>query len=482
MSIFDRFRTPQPATSPPHVTRQLEAIYPGGDDEPPPSGQKGWGYRAGPKDFRSYGSRTHLENVEKAWELYNVNPLAQRIIQIRLEHIINHDTRPIAKDHRVQEVLNRFWFDPINAMPKFATELTKDLLIFGTTVVPFSVNYTPLDGGHVGDGLVRLSYLDPSQISDITLDPTNVRLPVAVLVTDPKDVTATLIPPKILRIVHNVTAPGNKLANLLVGTVPTTAGAQDELGTPYAGACFLFRINHAINAKFGRSDLLLLEKWLEQSSIFFTDIVQHIYWLTNFVWDVQIDGATEAALTKRSNEIRSNPPARGSVLVHNEKEKWTAVTPDLRQEDISSASRTLIWWIAGIGSGIPEHWLGWGRETTRATAKEMQSPTLHMLEDRQDAVRAMLTEICTFQIHQAIIAKALPPDVDQSFSLTLPNLLPPDIPGLALALRQILTGLAAQAEQAYISQEAASALVSLIVNALTLEMTLNDIKPPEQSA
>ena len=472
MSLFDRLRHPTIPTLPPAPTRVLEAVWPSSDDEPLPSGQASWGYRAGPTQIRTYSTRSHQADIEKAWKLYNSNPLAQRIIHIRLEHIIHHDTRPIAKDPKVQKLLDRFWFDPINNMPTFATQLAKDLLIFGTQVIPFSINYTTTHGGHIGDGLVRLSYLDPTCIKDINLTPANVRLPATVLIQ-----SDIVTPTQLLRVVHPVITPGHALNGYLIGTLPTDTDQQvDEDNVTYDGACFLFRINHAINAKFGRSDLLLLETWLDQSAIFFTDLVQHIYWLTNFVWDVKIEGATETLLAKRKNEIRANPPSRGSVLLHNEKEQWNAVTPDLRQEDISSASRTLVWWIAGIGAGIPEHWLGWGRETTRATAKEMQSPTLHMLEERQDTIKAMLTSICRFQIHQAIIAKTLPPDVDQSFMLTLPNLLPPNVTQLAIAFRQVLTALATEGSDRFVDPQLIQQVLELVATTMALGLAPNS--PP----
>ena len=456
MPLFDRFRrhTPLPlpdrgkgagGLGPSRLSEHLSAST--GEDEPPPPGQSSWGYQATPRTDRPYGRRSYAGDVEKAWELYTTNPLAQRIIQIRVEHIIDDNTKPVAKDKRVQQVLDRFWHDPINRLPELATQLAEDLLIFGTQVVPLSVNRVPLGDGFAGDGLVRLAYLDPSTLKDIHLDPGNVRLPTAVELKPPSGFGQG----RLLRVVQPDTVPGSPTHGLLA-----------------SGECFLSRVNHPINAKFGRSDLLIVEKWLEQSTIFFTDLVQHIYWLTNFVWDVQIEQATDAILKARKNEVRANPPARGSVLLHNEREKWTAVTPDLRQEDISSASRTLIWWIAGIGAGIPEHWLGWGRETTRATAKEMQSPTLHMLEKRQRAVRAMLSQMCLFQIHQAIVAKTLPADVDQSFEVLMPDLTPPDVPALAAAFRDLTEALSTDVAQQHLRPELAAQLLDRLATIIAV--------------
>jgi hypothetical protein len=108
------------------------------------------------------------------------------------------------------------------------------------------------------------------------------------------------------------------------------------------------------------------------------------------------------------------------------------------------------------------------RPLVHTTAKEMQSPTLHMLEERQHAIRDMLTDICKFQIDQAIRAKVLPADVDKSFTLTLPNLLPADIAGLAIAFRQVLTAMAAPGASTFLIEQEAEKLISLITHAIAL--------------
>ena len=89
----------------------------------------------------------------------------------------------------------------------------------------------------------------------------------------------------------------------------------------------------------------------------------------------------------------------------------------------------------------------------------MQSPTVHMLDERQHAVRDMLT---------AIRAKVLPADVDKSFTLTLPNLLPADIASLATAFRQVLTAMATPGAENYLTSPEAQKLISLITHAIAL--------------
>jgi len=93
----------------------------------------------------------------------------------------------------------------------------------------------------------------------------------------------------------------------------------------------------------------------------------------------------------------------------------------------------------------------------------MQSPTLHMLEERQHAVRDMLTDICAFQIDQAIRAKVLPADADKSFTLTLPNLLPPDTQAMASALNLVSQALSTEAARATVTPELARQVLDALL-------------------
>ena len=370
-------------------------------------------------------------------------------------------------------------------MAHFVPQAAEQLLVFGTQVYPAFPSLARRAGGLVGSGLVRLGYTDPADVLDVHLDPDNPRVPLWVEVrphADPNDSTPGLsLPsdePRRLRIIHVDTRPSSPTFGRRVGTHPDERGRQvDETGEVFDGSCFLFRVNHPMNARFGRSDLETLERWLDQAEWFFTDMAQYVYFLTNFVFDVSIDGATESELDLRRNQIRTRPPSRGSVLVHSEKESWQAVTPDLRQEDLGAAARTMVWWIAGIGAGIPEHWLGWGRETTRATADQMQIPTLHMLQSRQSALRALLSDLCSYQIDTAIRARVLPPDVDTSFTINLPELLPPNSGEIAATLKTVADALSTPAAQAIMPPERQSELLDLLHNSLTLDLLKSGSRP-----
>jgi len=209
----------------------------------------------------------------------------------------------------------------------------------------------------------------------------------------------------------------------------------DEHGEVYDGSCFLFRVNCVMNGKWGWPDTLHLVDWLDQADKFFFDIAERIYFLTTFVWDVLRRGATEEECREYARSIGA--PKRASVQVHNENEEWRPVSPDLAQEDVARAARTLIWFIGGIGFNIPETFLGWGEGTTYAAAKELAAPVRKALQSRQSIIESLCEELCRFQIDQAIIAKQLPPDVDKSVSFNFPSLDVRDVVGAAATFQTL---------------------------------------------
>jgi hypothetical protein len=76
------------------------------------------------------------------------------------------------------------------------------------------------------------------------------------------------------------------------------------------------------------------------------------------------------------------PPEPGSVLIHNEQEKWQAVQPNINAMDAKEDGRAIKMMVA-VGATLPEHYLSDGDQGNRATAAEMSLPTLLKFKRRQ---------------------------------------------------------------------------------------------------
>lgn len=172
-----------------------------GDDEPPPSSPmtKNWGFRPyGRGKTRDVSEVPYQEAIEIVWKQFCGNPVARRLNLLRRDLILDTEIRPEATDEGVQEVIDRFWDDPVNAMGTFVFQFGLQQGIFGTQCFPafVSIEESAKEDSMFGSGLVRLGYLDPALIDDIVLDPDNARVPLAVVEdcgTDPK---------RIYRVIH----------------------------------------------------------------------------------------------------------------------------------------------------------------------------------------------------------------------------------------------------------------------------------------
>jgi len=457
-----------------------------GEDEPPPGGGPGgyrWGYRRLGAGLRDVAEVDYHEAIERVWRLYRTNPLARRLILTQRDQVVDTGIRPVARDERVQAVLDEFWDDPVNRMGEFVYMAALQLSIFGTQVYVAFPDLEWKDGGVVGTGRVRLGYVDPAEIEDIELDPDNARIPVAV--RQRRETGET----RVYRVIHLDERPDSPTRGLLIGAMPdlredspTYGKLVDEKGRVYDGSCFLFRVNHVMNGKWGWPDILHLVDWLEQADLFFFDIAERIYWLTTFVWDVLLQGATPEQCKARAKEIATYPPRRASVQVHNEKEVWTPISPSLGQADIERAARVLVWWIAGIGFAVPETWLGWGKGTTFASAKELGVVTRKVLASRQSVIREMVERMCRFQIDQAIIARRLPPDVDKAVDVPMPSLDVRDLGGAAASLRTVAQALALAVSANVMSREAAVQVLAYAVKEFGVELDAEQLRPAQEQS
>jgi len=504
----------------------------GGEDEPPPSSSmtNKWGYRPyGRGKTRDVSETSYREAIEEVWKQFCGNPVARRLLLLRRDLILNTEIRPQAADEEVQKVIDAFWDDPVNAMGTFVFDFGLQLGIFGTQVFPAftSIEESKQENSVAGSGLVRLGYLDPALIDDIVLDPDNARIPIAVIEDCGSEGK------RVWRVIHvdldensptyghlmgvrkraqegqeytvrndslqwvvddkageradtlmRVSESKHKVVKVQEFEVPNQSilrqgGAyewEDEKGVPYDGACFLFRVNSVMNSKYGWPDTWHLVDWLDQADMFFFDVAERIFFLTLFVWDVLCEGLDddELAVKQKNTPI----PSRGAVRYHNESVKWEAVTPQLQQADIETAGRMLIYFIASIGFGVPETWLGASQTTRYAGAKEAVAPARKILEARQSYIQSAIKLMVQFQIDQAIRAKQLSEDedLDTSFTVEMPEISKEDVGELAKTLKVAMEGLMIGLAIPIIKRETAVKVAHKIIDAMGVDADPSELE------
>ena len=128
----------------------------------------------------------------------------------------------------------------------------------------------------------------------------------------------------------------------------------------------------------------------------------------SFIYDVTLKGAGPEKIAEWLAE-NGVAPKPSSVRVHNEKEEWQAVSPDLKGGE--SGAQGIAKMMRGLllgGVGIPSHWFAQGEDVNRASAESMDQPTLKKMTRRQRTVRHILQAMADKQLEEAHRAGALP--------------------------------------------------------------------------
>jgi hypothetical protein len=379
---------------------------------------------------------TYLELHYQCYEAWNANPLAAAIIEMTTSFVLGQGVTVEAGNKKVQRLLRSFWNDPANRMDERVYSLCQELALYGEIFVRFFVN--------AYDGMVKVRLIDPSLIDLIETDPEDVETPLRFHRRPVGQVAAQTI------------IQGGPLG------APGLSGAEGEWFQ--AGSEVVqFAINKVSNAKRGRSDLATLLPWLRRYKDWLTERVRINKYKSAFLWDVQLAGADKKSIDRKRIEY-SFPPEPGSVILHNEAEKWTAVQPAINANDVSEDGRALKLMVA-VGAGLPEHYLSDGSQGNHATAAEMGLPALLRFQRRQNVMKCILKTILDRVILEARRAGTLGKSLDTSYDVIFPEIDCNDQQILAGATLSLSNALIQAKAQGWVSDETAMRLLFQMLGA-----------------
>ena len=376
---------------------------------------------------------TYLEIHNACFEAYNANPIAFAIIEITTSFVLGKGITIAATHPDVQHVLMDFWHDPDNHMETRIYALCTELSLYGEQFVRFYVNKM--------NGRVKIRQIDPSIIDEID--------------TDPDDIE-TIKRFHLRPVGPNSTTQADPLP--MPKPVPLSDSPNVEGEWLQAGSDVMqFCINKVSNAKRGKSDLATLLPWLRRYKDWLTDRVRINKYKAAFLWDVQLQGADKKAIDRKRMEY-SYPPEPGSVIIHNESEKWSAVKPEINANEAAEDGRAIKLMLA-VGAQLPEHYLSDGSYGNRATAQEMGLPTFLKFQRRQHVMRAMLRAILDRVLQEAQNVKLLPSDIETHYDILFPDIDVADNQTLATATQYLVTALSTAKAQGWVSDETAMRLL-----------------------
>ncbi len=372
---------------------------------------------------------TYLELHNLCYEAYNANPLAFAIIEITTSFVLGKGVAISANQPAVQQVLMDFWNDPDNHMETRVYSLCTELALYGEQFIRFYVNKI--------DGSVKIRQIDPSIIDQIE--------------TDPDDIET------VLRFHRRPIGPSAQQPGEPVPVAPQEQSNFDGVWFAAGSEMVQFCINKVSNAKRGKSDLATLIPWLRRYKDWLTDRVRINKYKGAFLWDVELQGADKKAIDCKKME-HASPPEPGSVIIHNEAERWSAVKPEINASEAAEDGRAIKLMVA-VGAQLPEHYLADGSNGNRATAAEMGLPTLLKFQRRQYVMRSMLSTILDRVLMEARKAQRLAPDIDTHYDLLFPAIDVDDHQTLASATQTLVSALTLAKQQGWVSDETAMRLL-----------------------
>src|SRR3990172_7947232 len=464
--------------------RQLEAAtqeaahqsyingYNDGNDEPPSGTLASYGYRQNSTGGRRDNKLSWDELVSAAWEISQINPPADRGLELKRDHILGRGIEINTKNAILDEIITNF--RNTNKFDVHLREYVLQLFLFGIQCLPVSIR--------LADGRVKLNYIDPQQIEDIIAHPYNPTEFWAVVVKPMEGLPVWVgsnMPRRIYRIVKEDTGfvQGNRVISPNhPGRLATAEQAKLEPWESvmlahyglagYTGSTFYFCINSVSNQPFFASDLQRIIYWLERLDEALLAAADREnssgYWYN----DVKITGATPEQIRQRNTELKRQPPPRGGINVHNDREE-----DEIKQPTASSGNVDVLNALfnhAWGGLGFPRHWYVQGDGTNKATAQEQDEPVEKTLQSDQDAIKEMIITIITFVRDQAIIAGV--PGVDGELKIVMPEIASRNLERLGNALKDLTDTLDKAIVKKLISTETAREMWAKLVVELGIEV------------
>lgn len=388
---------------------------------------------------------TWQRQVEVCYWLWKLNPLGNWIIETLTALAAGKGFTCTAKNDAVDDLIDDFWYDPVNRLDINFEQMARELFLFGVQCWPVFVAEQT--------GRVRLGMVDPAQISEIYTDPDNAKLVIGCKLQR-LDGTGTRHMKAILT--------GEAETVLSKSAVAMRESYQD-------GECFLFAINRVSNDPYGTSDLFVIADWLDEYEEFIFNYAGKARKQNAFIWDVKLDGADEAACQKFA-DANANPPD-GSVRVHNEKATWQAVAPNLQALEIKESASVFRNHILGNKS-IPSHWYGGIADVNRAAAAEGNETIKAFVDSRQNLLKFILETLFTFAIQKALEARYLTVKEDEAFDFAVqkPEAMDRDVTKVSAAVRDLTTALTAAAAQHWVDQDSAVKIFAFVLALIGYEL------------
>lgn len=395
------------------------------------------------------------EQILTAYWLYKTNPLAAFIIDTPAAFIAADKLPFEAANEQIQTLLQAWW--DRNRLELRWGDYMKEAGVFANLVLTANVAEQT--------GRVKLGYIDPGLIITTIPDPEDVQTKIGVQIraSELYDTQRTF----------KVILDRDTEEDLS----PAAKRLRDQMTD---GQCFLLQVNCMSSELLGTSELFNVSEHLDAFEQTMLDNGEKNAMYNAFYYDITVTGADNKQLAEE-RELYT-PPKTGGAFIHNEKVKSEPVTPDLKPLDAEVATRTQRRHIMGA-KGLPNHWYADPEGSNRATASEMDRPTIKRLERRQNEAAAWLRTMADFVVTSALEASyiTVPEEEAYQYEMSKPPLTDKDVAKLSALLRDVSTSLVVAEGQGWIDKGKAGKMFAFCTAMLGFEYDPDDSTelPPE---
>ena len=345
--------------------------------------------------FRDRYDYDRLSQLTESINMFRVNPLARRIVEVTTEFVIGDGFTVTSPSRRAEKVIKEFWNHPLNDLDSQLSEWADEAWRCGDLFILFSIDAT-------GSAFVRA--VPAEQINEIVTSPNDYRQELAYKRSSFDDAPWPAYKP----------------------------------GTDQTSFILHFPLNRMIGATFGESDLYAVKYWIKIYQDFIENRARINHYSQLFTYVLQRNYNSQAEKDSYVKSFaRSLPRKSGGVIAIDNSEQLGAISPKLASYEASLDGITIKRMIA-LGAGLPMHYLAEPESSTSTTADAAGTPTFKRFKARQVYLRnALLNVLQTVLEIRRGYDSSLPtrPRID----INVPDITERDNSNLSMAAQRIVS-------------------------------------------
>jgi hypothetical protein len=298
-----------------------------------------------------------LDECLNAWRF---NPLARRIVELTSQYVVGSGLSLNSLHAPTHDFIQAFWQERLNHMDVRAIEMCDELTRSGNLFILLTTDPA---------GMSYLRIVPASNIASIESAPNDIEQGKRFISQGEDPSGEALVYEAYERSRDGLSADGH-----------------------YTPVMLHYAINRPAGAQWGEPDLAPLLRWLGRYTAWLEDRVRLNRFRNAFLYVIKAKFINESARRTRQLELAANPPAPGSILVTDESEEWSVISPKLEALDASTDGLAIKKMIAA-GAGVPLHFLAEPESSTRTTAEAAGGPTYRRFEQRQHFFTWMMADL-----------------------------------------------------------------------------------------